>query len=163
MKRSALCTATKVPRPCRRTRICSATRSSVAWRSVPMDTPSAAASAASLGSAAPAWHCPDSIARSSALLTCRYRGGGGVVCPRVDRAQQRALPLPVQRRGARAGDERGKDGGSDSLHGAHIVALGAAIIHGRGARHARHPSHMNDWFDTGKYADRHCPIATFDP
>lgn len=71
MKRSSLCTATKVPRPCRRTRMCSATRSSVAWRSVPIDTPSAAASSLSLGSTLPAAQRPDSMARSSERLTSR--------------------------------------------------------------------------------------------
>src|SRR6218665_1152312 len=87
----------------------------------------------------------------------------GLALPPLDLAQECALDLPVHQGGVRRGDDRDKDGDSGSFHGAHIVALGAAVIHGRGARHARHPSHMNDWFDTGKYADRHCPIATFAP
>jgi hypothetical protein len=51
--------------------MCSATRSSVAWRNVPIDTPSAAASSLSLGNVLPAAQRPDSMARSSERLTSR--------------------------------------------------------------------------------------------
>ena len=61
--------------------MCSATSSPTAWRSVPTETPKAAASGVSLGSVAPGASVPSSMARSSARLTARYKGmpGAGLI------------------------------------------------------------------------------------
>lgn len=61
-------------RPCRRTRMCSATSSSTAWRKVPTEMPKARASTASLGRASPGGTAPLSICCSSARLALRYGG-----------------------------------------------------------------------------------------